>query len=313
LMAIAGADLSLATSPIVLGLAALTGMLGAANVDFGAYASIEQAVLAESTEPRRRNLAFARYSLTGGLAGAAGALVAGTASNPDRGRMLFAGYAGIGLITAALALRLSPRAEAPIKSVALSSAQLRALTPLSALFAIDALGGGLVANAVIAYWLHVRFGAGASVLGPAFAGIALLQAASYEVSGRLANRIGLIRTMVVTHVPSNLFLLLVPLSPSLPWAIAVLLARFSLSQMDVPARQAFVVSIVPPAERAGAVAFTGLVRGLGQAAGPLLSGAAIQGAALGLPFYLAGGLKLIYDGTLYVAFRSRRGEHETVP
>ena len=313
LMAIAGADLSLATSPIVLGLAALTGMLGAANVDFGAYASIEQAVLAESTEPRRRNLAFARYSLTGGLAGAAGALVAGTASNPDRGRMLFAGYAAIGLITAALALRLSPRAEAPIKSVALSSAQLRALTPLSALFAIDALGGGLVANAVIAYWLHVRFGAGASVLGPAFAGIALLQAASYEVSGRLANRIGLIRTMVVTHVPSNLFLLLVPLSPSLPWAIAVLLARFSLSQMDVPARQAFVVSIVPPAERAGAVAFTGLVRGLGQAAGPLLSGAAIQGAALGLPFYLAGGLKLIYDGTLYVAFRSRRGEHETVP
>jgi len=313
LMAIAGADLSLATSPMVLGLAALTGMLGAANVDFGAYASIEQAVLAESTEPRRRNLAFARYSLTGGLAGAAGALVAGTASNPDRGRMLFAGYAAIGLITAALALRLSPRAEAPIKSVALASAQLRALTPLSALFAIDALGGGLVANAVIAYWLHVRFGAGASVLGPAFAGIALLQAASYEVSGRLANRIGLIRTMVVTHVPSNLFLLLVPLSPSLPWAIAVLLARFSLSQMDVPARQAFVVSIVPPAERAGAVAFTGLVRGLGQAAGPLLSGAAIQGAALGLPFYLAGGLKLIYDGTLYVAFRSRRGEHETVP
>ena len=313
LMAIAGADLSLATSPIVLGLAALTGMLGAANVDFGAYASIEQAVLAESTEPRRRNLAFARYSLTGGLAGAAGALTAGTATNLDRGRMLFAGYAAIGLITAALALRLSPRAEAPIKSVALSSAQLRALTPLSALFAIDALGGGLVANAVIAYWLHVRFGAGASVLGPAFAGIALLQAASYEVSGRLANRIGLIRTMVVTHVPSNLFLLLVPLSPSLPWAIAVLLARFSLSQMDVPARQAFVVSIVPPAERAGAVAFTGLVRGLGQAAGPLLSGAAIQGAALGLPFYLAGGLKLIYDGTLYVAFRSRRGEHETVP
>ena len=190
--------------------------------------------------------------------------------------------------------------------------QIRALTPLSALFAIDAVGGGLVATAVIAYWLHVRFGAGASVLGPAFAGIALLQAASYELSGRLANRIGLIRTMVFTHVPSNLFLLLVPLSPTLPWAIGLLLARFSLSQMDVPARQAFVVSIVPPAERAGAVAFTGLVRGLGQAAGPLLAGAAIQGAALGLPFYLAGGLKLIYDGTLYLAFRGRRGEHETV-
>jgi MFS family permease len=312
LMAIAGADLSLGTAPIVLALAALTGMLGAANVDFGAYASIEQAALTESAEPQRRNLAFARYSLTGGLAAAAGALVAGTATSLDRSRMLFAGYAAIGLITAALALRLSPRAEAPIKSVALSAAQLRALTPLSALFAIDALGGGLVATAVIAYWLHVRFGAGASVLGPAFAGIALLQAASYELSGRLANRIGLIRTMVFTHAPSNLLLLLVPLSPSLPWAIGLLLARFSLSQMDVPARQAFVVSIVPPAERAGAVAFTGLVRGLGQAAGPILAGAAIQGSALGLPFYLAGGLKLFYDGTLFLAFRRRRGEHETV-
>jgi len=313
LMAVAGADLALASSPLVLGLAALTGMLGAANVDFGAYASIEQAALAESTEPHRRNLAFARYSLTGGLAAAAGALVAGTATGLDRGRMLFAPYAVIGVVTAALALRLSPRAEAPIKSVALSRSQIRALTPLTALFAIDSLGGGLVATSVIAYWLHVRFGAGANVLGPAFAGIALLQAASYELSGRLANRIGLIRTMVFTHAPSNLLLLLVPLSPSLPWAIAVLLARFSLSQMDVPARQAFVVSIVPPAERAGAVAFTGLVRGLGQAAGPIVSGAAIQGAALGLPFYLAGTLKLLYDGTLYVAFRRRRGEHETVP
>ena len=313
LMAIAGIDLALAASPILLGLAALTGMLGAANVDFGAYASIEQAVLAESAEPRRRNLAFARYSLTGGLAAAAGALVAATATTLDRSRMLFAGYAAIGLITAALALRLSARAEAPVRSVALSRAQLRALTPLTALFVVDSLGGGLVATAVIAYWLHVRFGAGAGVLGPAFAGIALLQAASYELSGRLANRIGLIRTMVFTHVPSNVFLLLVPLSPSLPWAIGFLLARFSLSQMDVPARQAFVVSIVPPAERAGAVAFTGLVRGLGQAAGPLLSGAAIQAAALGLPFYLAGVLKLTYDGTLYLAFRRRRGEHETVP
>jgi MFS family permease len=102
---------------------------------------------------------------------------------------------------------------------------------------------------VIAYWLHVRFGAPANVLGPAFAAIALLQAASYEASGRLANRIGLIRTMVFTHIPSNILLLLVPFSPSLPWAIGLLLARFSLSQMDVPARQAYVVSIVPPAER----------------------------------------------------------------
>jgi len=310
LMAIAGADLALAASPILLGIAAVTGMLGAASVDLGPFASIEQAALAESVEPRRRNIAFARYSLTGGLAAAAGALAAGTATNLDRSRLLFALYAVIGLVTAALASLLSPRAEAPVRAAALSAAQIRALAPLSALFAIDALGGGLVVNAV--YWLHVRFGAPANVLGPAFAAIALLQAASYEASGRLANRIGLIRTMVFTHIPSNVLLILVPLSPSLPWAIGLLLARFSLSQMDVPARQAYVVSIVPPAERAGAVAFTGLVRGLGQAFGPLLSGAAIQSAALGLPFFLAGGLKLVYDLSLYAAFRSRRAEHETV-
>ena len=312
LMALAGFDLAIATSPIILALAAVTGMLGAANVDFGAYASIEQAALTESVLPRSRNLAFARYSLTGGLAAALGAVVAGSATDLASGQLLFAGYATIGLVTAALALMLSPTAEAPIRGAPLSREQIRSLAPLSALFTLDALGGGLVANAVIAYWLHVRFGAGANFLGPAFAGIALLQAASYEVSGRLANRIGLIRTMVFTHMPSNVLLALVPFAPSLPWAIAVLYARFSLSQMDVPARQAFVVSIVPASERAGAVAFTGLVRGLGQAAGPLVSGAAIQGAALGLPFYLAGGLKLVYDTTLFVAFRQRRGEHELV-
>jgi MFS family permease len=302
LMAFAGLDLALANSPL---------LLGAASVDLGPFASIEQAALAESVEPSRRNVAFARYSLTGGLAAAAGGLLAGTATDLNRGRLVFALYAVIGLSTAALALSLSPRAEAPVRAAALSAAQIRTLAPLSALFAIDSLGGGLVVNAVIAYWLHVRFGAPANVLGPAFAAIALLQAISYEVSGRLANRIGLIRTMVFTHIPSNLLLLLVPLSPSLPWAIGLLLARFSLSQMDVPARQAYIVSIVPPAERAGAVAFTGLVRGLGQAAGPLFSGAAIQGALLGLPFFVAGTLKLVYDLSLYAAFRSRPAQHET--
>ena len=312
LMALTGADLALASAPNMLAIAAGTGMLGTGNIDFGAYASVEQASLAESAEPRRRNLAFARYSVTGGLAAAVGALFASTATSLPRGRLLYGAYALVGVTTAVLALLLSSRAEGPLQRAPLSAAQLRGLAPLSALFAVDAIGGGLVANAVIAYWLHVRFGAGASVLGPAFSVIALLQSASQELSGRLANRIGLIRTMVLTHAPSNALLALVPLSPSLPWAIGLLFARFSLSQMDVPARQAYVVSIVPPAERAGAVAFTGLVRGLAQAAGPLISGAAIQGAVLGLPFYLAGGLKLAYDGTLYLAFRHRRGEHETV-
>src|SRR6202011_4178973 len=144
---------------------------------------------------------------TGGLAAAAGGLLAGTATDLNRGRLLFAVYALIGLLTAVLALLLSPRAEAPVRAAALSSAQIRRLAPLSALFAIDSLGGGLVVNAVIAYWLHVRFGAPANVLGPAFAAIAVVQAASYEASGRLAKRIGLIRTTVVTHIRSDLLLL----------------------------------------------------------------------------------------------------------
>src|SRR5438105_2148136 len=135
----------------------------------------------------------------------------------------------VGAVTATLALLLSARAEGPVSSASLSAAQVRVLAPLSALFAVDAVGGGLVANAVIAYWLHVRFGASAAALGSTFTAIALLQSASYEVSGRLANRIGLIRTMVFTHVPSNVLLALVPLSPTLPWAIAILFARFSLS------------------------------------------------------------------------------------
>src|SRR5919201_6814774 len=133
LMALAGIDLALASAPALLALAAATGMLGAANVDFGAYASIEQAALAESVPPRSRTLAFARYSLTGGLAAAVGSFVAGSATNLERGQLLFAGYAIAGLITAALALMLSSRAEAPARGSAFSLSEIRSLAPLSAL------------------------------------------------------------------------------------------------------------------------------------------------------------------------------------
>jgi predicted MFS family arabinose efflux permease len=144
-----------------------------------------------------------------------------------------------------------------------------------------------------------------------FAALAVLQSLSYEVSGRLGDRIGLINTMVFTHLPSNVLLLLVPFSPTLPWAVGLLLARFALSQMDVPARQAYVVSIVPPSERAGAVAVTGAVRGVAQGLGAPLAGLAIGAAAFGFPFYAAGGLKIVYDLGLFAAFRGRRAAHET--
>lgn len=305
-MTATGLDLSLAHAPILLVLAGVTGMLGAASVDYGPFASVEQAVLTETAAPRLRNRAFARYSLTGGLFSAAGGLSATLSASTTSFFVLFS---VLGAITAVLPLLMSAQVEGEPARVVFGS--FRPLAGLAALFAIDSLGGGFVANAVIAYWLHARFGATQATLGPVFAGVAVLQSFSYEVSGRLADRIGLINTMVFTHLPSNVLLLLVPFSPNLGWAVALLLARFALSQMDVPARQAYVVSIVAPGERAGAVAMTGAVRGVAMSFGPVLSGAAIGLAAYGVPFLAGGGLKAVYDVVLYAGFRRRPAQHET--
>jgi MFS family permease len=309
LMALTGLVLVAAPGRLVLILSGATGMLGAAGLDLGPFLAIEQPMLAESVGPERRNLAFARYSLSGALAGAAGGFAASVATDVRLSGLFFLVFSAIGVLTAALPFLLSARVEAaPLVSAPF---QPRPILGLAALFGLDALGGGFIANAVIAYWLHARFGAGSQVLGPAFAAIGLLQAAAYELSGRLANRVGLINTMVFTHLPSNVILLFVPFSPNLTWALALLLLRFSMSQMDVPARQAYIVSIVPAEHRASAVATTSAIRGLGQAAGPFLSGLAIQAALFGLPFFAAGGLKIAYDLALYAGFRRRRAEHET--
>jgi len=315
LMALTGLDLAVATQEVWLIASGLTGMLGAASVDLGPFASVEQAALAESVSPLRRNIAFARYSLTAGLFNAAGGLAAGLGSGLNGSRGFFLLYAAIGLVTAGLPLFLTKRVESELHEPAFGALRRpevrRVLAGLSALFALDSFAGGFVTNAVISYWLHVRFSAGPALLGPIFAGVALLQAVSYEVSGRLSGRFGLINTMVFTHLPSNVLLLLVAFSPTLGWAVGFLFARFLLSQMDVPARQAYVVSIVPPADRAAAVAVTGAARGVAQAFGPPIAGIAIGAAAFGVPFYAGGGLKIIYDVALYVAFRSRRAGHES--
>jgi predicted MFS family arabinose efflux permease len=310
-MALTGLDLALAGQPALLVAAGLTGMLGAASVDLGPFASVEQAVLAEAVPPAGRNIAFGRYSLTGGLFNAAGGLAAGAATGASGGRNFFLLYAAIGVVTAVLPFFMSPGVEAPGQAIAFG--KFRPLAGLAALFALDSFGGGFVANAVIAYWLHVRFGADVQVLGPLFFAAGLLQSLSYEVSGRLGDRFGLVNTMVFTHLPSNILLLLVPFSPNLAWAAGLLLARFALSQMDVPVRQAYVVSIVPAAERAGAVAMTGAVRGIAQSFGPVLAGLAIGAASFGLPFFAGGGLKIVYDLALFAGFRNRRAAHEPLP
>lgn len=189
---------------------------------------------------------------------------------------------------------------------------VRPLLGLSALFALDSFGGGLVTNSLVAFWLHQRFGASAEVLGPSFAAISLVVAASYEAAGWLGDRIGLVNTMVFTHLPSNILLILTAFSPNLVWAIAFLLARNAISQMDIPVRQAYVVSIVKPNERAGALATTGAIRGVAQACGPVLTGLAIQVGALAVPFVVSGGVKIVYDLGLYRGFRRHLGDHERV-
>ena len=310
LMALCGIDLALAQTSWMLLLAGLTGMMGLANADLGPFLAVEQAMLTETTTLAGRNRAFGRYSFTGAIGIAAGGLAASAGTSLSRTVLFYWIFAALGLVTATLPLFLSERVEGEVRD-APAFGSLRPLLGLSALFALDSLGGGLVVNAVIVYWLHIRFGAGPEVLGPAFAAMSVLMAFSLEVAGWLADKIGLVNTMVFTHLPSNVLLILVPFAPGLEWAIALLLVRSLIVSMDQPARQAYVVSIVPPNERSGALAVTGAVRGVALAAGPAVTGVAIQAAALGIPFFAGGGIKILYDLALWAGFRRRLGDHES--
>jgi MFS family permease len=310
LMACSGFDIAFASQHWLLALAALTGML-AGTLDVGPYLAVEQAVLAEMTPARQRNRAFSLYSLTGLLAASGGAMVSGQATNPGRIEAFFLLYGVIGLATAVLPLLLSDAVEGQ-PTGGQTFKNLKPLVGLAALFALDSFGGGWIAQPVLVYWLHIRFGAGAAVLGPVFAAVNLLNALSSGLSGRIADRIGLINTMVVTHFPSNVMLLLVAAAPNLGIALALLLLRATISQMDAPMRQAYVVSIVEPSERAGAIAVTVALRGVTMAAGPVLTGFAIQAATLGLPFLVGGGAKIAYDLALFFGYRNKRARHEAV-
>jgi MFS family permease len=311
LMAISGLDIAFATNFWLLALAGFTGMLGVSGTELGPFLSLEQAMLAQTSTASARNRAFARYSMSGALAGAAGALCAAVATNVARTQAMFTLYAILGIVTAVVPLFLSPAVEGEPEARVFGN--LRPLIGLSALFAIDSLGGGLVARPLIVYWLHIKFGASPAVLAPTFSAMMLLGALCFELAGRLADRFGLINTMVFTHLPSNLMLIALPFMPALGWALGLLAIWSATQSMDVPARQAYVVSIVKPNERSGAVAITGAARGLGQTIGPILTGAAIQSAALGIPFVLAGVVKSIYDLALYAGFRRRLAQHEVIP
>ncbi|HXF81234.1 MAG TPA: MFS transporter [bacterium] len=323
LMAAAGAAFALTTRFPLLILASLTGTIGATAGEVGPFLALEQAMLPQTVPAARRNAVFGWYHTVGALAGAAGALAAGTPAVLSRSlgwsegagvRAMFVLYAAIALIVLGLVLRLSPQVEVGSPPAARPRGGLarsrRIVLRLAALFGLDALAGGFVVQSLVAFWFSRRWGAGPEVLGPVFFGVGLLQAASFLAATRLANRIGLINTMVFTHLPSNILLMLIPAAPSLPAAVILLLARHALSQMDVPTRQSYVMAVVDPQERNQAAALTNVVRTAAQAVTPVLAGYAMQVAALGLPFVAGGALKSVYDIILYVQFRHVRPPDE---
>jgi MFS family permease len=310
-MGAAGAVFGFTTAVPLLALAALTGTMSTDPNESGPITTVEQSMLA-STAASERSRVYGRYNAVAYLAGAVGALAAGGPSAlrdvlpgvpPDQRWLLVMPFGA--LVCVLLARGMSERVEVEATVPASERGLHRsrdAVRRLASLFALDAFAGGFIVQSFIVFWLGRQFGAESEVLGLVFFGVGLLQAASSVLAGWLGDRIGLLNTMVFSHLPSNLLLAAVPLAPSLPVAILLLLGRSVLSQMDVPARQAYLAALVDPAERTAAAGYTNAARHLVRPAGPALASISM-GMAPALPFLIAGGLKVAYDIALYRTFR----------
>jgi MFS family permease len=326
LMVFAGVIFGVTDQFLLLTLAAIVGTISPSGNEVGPFLAIEQAGLSQTVSDQQRTQIFAWYNLAGSLATATGALVGGviaqmlqnTGVSPLTSyRAILVIYALLGGVLALLFTRLSLAVEV---TKPLPSGQRFGLTrsrsivvQLSLLFALDAFAGGLVVQSLIAYWFNVRFGVDVAVIGAIFFGANIFAGLSALAATRIATRVGLINTMVFTHIPSNILLMLVPLMPSLLWAIVVLLARFSISQMDVPTRQSYVMAVVEPGERSAAAGITGIARTVGAACSPLLAGLFLNAGLFSLPFLAAGGLKIMYDLALYRNFRRLKPSEEQNP
>jgi predicted MFS family arabinose efflux permease len=322
--------LAFAATPVfvVLLVAATIGVISPSGNEVGPFLAVEQASLTQLVEPSRRTDLFARYQVVGSLATAVGALVAGAVvgvaagrgqGQADAYRAVIVVYALVGVALAILFARVSPAVEVPPTEVVDPTIRSRlglhksqgVVVRLSALFALDAFAGGFVMQSFIAFWFSESFGVSPALLGAIMFGANILAAASALAAGPLAARFGLVRTMVFTHLPSNVLLILVPLMPTLPLAVLVLLARFSISQMDVPTRQSYTMAIVAPDERSAAAGVTGIARSLGVALSPLIAAPLLIGSAFtGAPFVISGSLKIVYDLLLYRRFQAVRPPEE---
>ena len=291
-------------------LIAIVGTLNPSSGDVSVFLPLEHAVLSRVVEDGKRTSAFASYSLVGALAAAVGSLAAAL---PPREMIawMFAAYAVIAL-AAAFVYRGLPatlaagehRAPSPL------GPSKRKVYTLAALFSLDAFGGGLIVQSMLALWLYQRFDLSLATAATLFFWTGVLTAFSYLVAVRIANRIGLVNTMVYTHIPSSLCLIAIPFVPNLAGVVALLLVRSALSQMDVPTRSSYVMAIVTPPERPAAASVTSVPRSLASAVSPLLAGSLLSATTFGWPLLIAGAVKIAYDLMLLAMFRTVRPPEE---
>jgi len=323
LMVIAGLIFAFTTDYYLLLVAALIGLINATGVNFGPFISIEQAIIPQTSSDKKRNYAFALYQTTGTFAMAAGTLFAklpeilqqqyGFDVIPSF-KPLFLGYVLIGLATMAIYYSLSKLSEVQSednrKKVVLSPETKSIVKRLSILFGMDSFAGGFVIPTWVAFWFFTKFDAPLGEVSEIMFYAIMLTAVSYLVAARLAGKIGLVNTMVFTHIPSNILLILLAIAPTLQIAIIVYLIRMSLSQMDVPTRQSYIVAIVRPEERTAVAGMTNLSRNIPFSVSPTLVGYSFQFVSLAFPFFFAGALKTAYDLLLYKNFRKIKPPEE---
>ncbi len=322
LMVVGGLLFALAGDFWLLLLGAFTGTISATSSEVGAFLTVEQAVLPQTAPPEKRTWLFSIYAMVASFAQAAGSLFAGAVGvlaglglhGADAYRPLFLLYALVGFANLAIFLTLSDRVELAhvdgAKRFLGIHRSRRTVVRLSALFGLDSFAGALVVQSLVAYWFHIRWGLDPAALAALFFGVNVLAGLSLLAAGWLGSRFGLINTMVFTHLPSNLLLMAVPLMPSAELAVALFLARMSISQMDVPTRQSYTMAVVDPDERTATAGITNVARSAAAAVSPVLTGFAFSVAALGLPFFVAGGLKVAYDVLVYRTFATVRTPEE---
>jgi MFS family permease len=323
LMVLSGIGYALETEFWPLLVIALVGTLSPTASDVSVFAPLEQTLLSNAVLPERRTSIFATYSLIGSVLGAVGCLfasapeiVARTSLIPSNRALqgMFLVYASLGAIAFMIYRQLKSPMEAAVNELATGplGPSRRIVFTLAALFSLDSFGGGFFVQSLLALWLFDHFGLSLTAAGSLFFWSGLLSAFSYPVAVWLARRIGLVNTMVFTHLPSNVCLMLVPLAPTLGFAIALLLMRSALSQMDVPARTSYVMAVVTPPERPAAASVTAAPRSLAGAASPVLAGYLLGLSSFGWPLVIGGSLNSLYDLLLLFMFRKVRPPEEEV-